>query len=246
MLLNAGVIASRATLLSDPYAADVVLFLKGDGSNGSTTILDSSPVPLTPTVIGNTQISTGQSKYGGSSIVFDGSGDYLSYANNADLAITGGDFTVEAWIYLVGYPNNNASSYVSTIIGKDTSGQRNWNMSLYGTPSSFTSLSFQGFVGGTSNLFTATHSFALNTWYHVAVSRSAGIIYGFVNGTLITSTAYAHTLSSTTSTSKIGALLFDGTYTYYLNGYIDSLRMTKGVARYTATFDPETDTYLNI
>ena len=56
----------------DPFAANVVLFLKGNGSNGSTNIIDSSPTPKTISVFGTAQISTAQSKYGGSSLYFDG------------------------------------------------------------------------------------------------------------------------------------------------------------------------------
>jgi hypothetical protein len=63
---------------TDPYFSNVSLLLHGDGANGSTTIVDSSPSPKTVTAVGNAQISTAQSKFGGSSLAFDGSGDYLT------------------------------------------------------------------------------------------------------------------------------------------------------------------------
>ena len=80
---------------TDPYFSNVSLLLHGDGTNGSTTIIDSSPLPKTVTAFGNAQISTAQSKFGGSSIAFDGTGDSLTIP-----AITfAGDFTLEAWLY---------------------------------------------------------------------------------------------------------------------------------------------------
>jgi hypothetical protein len=49
----------------DPYYGNVSLLLYGNGTNGSTTIIDSSPSPKTVTAFGNAQISTAQSKFGG-------------------------------------------------------------------------------------------------------------------------------------------------------------------------------------
>jgi hypothetical protein len=66
----------------DPYYGNVSLLLRGNGTNGSTTIIDSSPSPKTVTAFGNAQISTAQSKFGGSSIAFDGTGDYLDVGSN--------------------------------------------------------------------------------------------------------------------------------------------------------------------
>ena len=72
----------------DPYYGNVSLLLYGDGANGSTTITDSSPTPKTVTAVGNAQISTAQSKFGGASIAFDGAGDYLIVPSTG----TPGDF----------------------------------------------------------------------------------------------------------------------------------------------------------
>jgi hypothetical protein len=56
----------------DLNRSNVSLLLHGNGTNGSTTITDNSPSPKTVTAVGNAQISTAQSKYGGGSIAFDG------------------------------------------------------------------------------------------------------------------------------------------------------------------------------
>jgi hypothetical protein len=57
------------------------------------------PRPHTITVNGNTQISTAQSKFGGSSAAVDGAGDYLSIASTSDFGFGTGDFTIEGWFY---------------------------------------------------------------------------------------------------------------------------------------------------
>ena len=95
----------------DPFANNVVLFLKGNGANGSTNIIDSSPNPKTISVFGDTQISTAQSKYGGSSIVFDGVGDYLEVTPLTAFNFGTGDFTIESWIRL----NLNDTEYRDVI-----------------------------------------------------------------------------------------------------------------------------------
>jgi hypothetical protein len=85
---------------TDPYFSNVSLLLHGDGTNGSTTIVDSSASPKTLTAFGNAQISTAQSKFGGSSIAFDGTGDYLSISSSNDLTLGTSDFTLETWARL--------------------------------------------------------------------------------------------------------------------------------------------------
>jgi hypothetical protein len=84
---------------TDPYRSQVSLLLHGDGTNGSTTIVDSSPSPKTVTAVGDAQISTAQSKFGGASIAFDGNGDYLDASSSNQYAIGTEDFTVEGWVY---------------------------------------------------------------------------------------------------------------------------------------------------
>jgi hypothetical protein len=84
---------------TDPNFADVSLLLHGDGANGSTTIIDSSPTPKTVTAFGNAQISTAQSKFGGASIALDGTGDYASTGNSSDLLMGSAVFTIECWFY---------------------------------------------------------------------------------------------------------------------------------------------------
>jgi hypothetical protein len=108
------------------------LLLHGDGTNGSTTITDSSISPKTVTAVGNAQISTAQSKFGGASIAFNGTTSYLTTPANSDFAYDA-DFTIECWLYLTGsafgaildvFSNNNFGFGVTStqVIGYATNG----------------------------------------------------------------------------------------------------------------------------
>ena len=73
------------------------LLLHFDGTDGSTTFVDSSPSGKTVTAVGNAQIDTAQYKFGGASGLFDGNGDYLSVPDSDDWYFGTGDFTIDAW-----------------------------------------------------------------------------------------------------------------------------------------------------
>ena len=186
--------------------------------------------------VGNAQVSTAVSKFGGSSMYFDGTGDYLTSNAASDLYAFGtGDFTIEMWF--------NLSSVASLQILYDsrptsTDGLYPLIYVASGGGSVIWQISAVARITGTATLSTGV-------WYHIAVSRSSGSTKMFLNGTQIGST-YADTnayLNSGTTRPFIGGSSYTaGTLT--VNGYIDDLRVTKGVARYTANFTPPTQAFL--
>jgi hypothetical protein len=162
---------------------------------------------------------------------FDGTGDYLiPNAATTDLyAFGSGDFTVEMWIYQTGSgtfglydtrPNNTNGAYLNI---SSTSGQ------------------LEVYVSSSSILLAGTIS--LNTWTHIAVSRSGTNLRGFINGTQVGSTVTNSTvLLGSAQRPVIGASGFNVTQ-FNFNGYIDDLRVTKGYARYTANFTAPTSAF---
>ena len=76
---------------------------------------------------------------------------------------------------------------------------------------------------------------SIDTWYHVAYVRSSGTTKLYIDGTEIISVA--DTTNYTDTNFTVGGWYSNS---YLLNGYIDDLRITKGVARYTAAFTPPT------
>lgn len=215
---------------TDPFAANVVLFLKGDGTNGSTNIVDSSPSPKTITVNGNAQISTAQSKYGGSSLLFDGSGDYLT---TTALNLVNIDFTVEYWIYVL--------TTKFGVILSSYSLPNQVGAFITHTHSSGAITAQNGISG------IATPTITNNSWIHVAATyqQSSNQLKIYLNGVL--SQSISVTMNNQHSTCWIGGAPNDNNIGgWWLHAYVDSLRVTQGIARYTANFNPETDTYLDL
>jgi hypothetical protein len=207
----------------DLYRSQVSLLLHGNGNNGSTTITDSSLTTKVMTAVGNAQISTAQSKFGGSSIAFDGTGDRLTTPSNNDFAFGTGDFTVEAWIY-----EPSRVTYASILeIGYHIASTG--IVFLTNNGGNVASIYSGGFYGGAP-------TGSLSVWNHYAWVRSGNFITTYVNGVGGTTSSFTNNLTDT-ATITIGSVN-GGSGNYDTNGYIDDLRVTKGVARYTANFTP--------
>jgi hypothetical protein len=187
-------------------------------------IIDNTMINNLETV-GNAQISTSQSKFGGGSMYFDGAGDVVVIPASTVLAPLTGNFTYECWVY----PTSSSLTY-RAIFGIDNySGTEPFRLYQYGT-------NFQYWYTGGANSFIGSSTITVNTWYHIAVTRSAGVIRMFVNGTQAGSNVTS-TLNYPPSIFRIGMDLA-GSYPFV--GYIDDLRITRGYARYTTNFTPPT------
>lgn len=179
----------------------------------------------TVTAYGNAKVSTTQSKFGGASAFLDGSGDYLGIATDTSLTFAG-DFTIEMWY--------RASATNGALIP------------LYNTADHLFYIGYNAgspvytvFSGGNNRTtLNAISGWALNTWYHVAFVRSGSTITIYHNGTSNTT----GTWSSTVTTGNPNTI---GVYsTYYHNGYIDEVRVSK-TARYTSNFTAPTGAFTN-
>ena len=233
------VLAKGQPVPNDPYLyTNTVLLLHGDGTNGSTTILDSSKVvgsPKTVTAVGNAQISTAQSKFGGASIAFDGTGDYLTAPDNLDFAFGTGNFTVEFWLYLIATATNNLA-FGSSLYDNRTL------TNVTGGPALFirSTGSLRLWEGNNVPYDSAVSAVPFSSWCHIALSRQSGTTKVFVNGSQVITHigSYNHSAGGLT----VGGVMDfrDTSANFKLNGYIDDFRITKGVARYTANFTPPT------
>jgi hypothetical protein len=183
-------------------------------------IVDSTGKNVLETV-GNAQISTTQSKFGGSSMAFDGTGDYLRPNNGQIFNFGTGDFTIEFWLYLTSVASQ------STFVDCRPGSAGDYILFDY-DPTSKLRL----YVNTTTVLSGTTLS--TGQWYHIALARSGTSVAYYVNGTQsATGTMSTNLLSA--ANPYIGANYVPGSY---LNGYIDDFRVTKGYARYTANFTP--------
>jgi len=215
--------------VGDSLSSYVTLFLKGDGSNGSTNIVDSSASGLTVTRTGSVAISTEQSKIGGSSIKFNGGTDALNIAGNSALSFPG-DFCVELWFY---YTNAGQTDQALLSLNSYLNG---WIIRPFST-------SGEIYVNNTIIANFATPS--INAWHHLAVVQNGANCYCCLDGVKFANVARSGTVNSAVGGMRIGNPIDANQYSFPFVGYIDSLRITKGVPRYTANFNPETDTFLN-
>lgn len=209
----------------DPQWDNVSLMLNFNGTNASTTFTDSSSNNRAVTVVGNAQISTAKSRFGGSSALFDGTGDYLNV--NSAPAIGTGDFTIEAWVYIA----NASQSF--TLFDCRNADLTNSGFVFYVRYTS--KLTF-----GTGSPFVATEgttTVSNNTWHHIALVRSSGVIKGYLNGNLEFTVSNSNNMTRTVY--RIGSNWNDSGGPFS-TGYIDCMRITKSHARYTANFTPST------
>ena len=216
---------------ADPYYGAVSLLLHGDGADGSTTIVDSSPSPKTVTAVGNAQISTTQSKFGGSSLAFDGAGDYLEAPHSNDYNLGSGDFTIECWLW-------TGQTSAGTVAAHRTSGgaaNTNWLLQTWPAADKIALFLSDGTTYQVNGL-ASTSSINNSQWRHIAASRSGSTIRLFIDGVVENTATWAGSISSTPRVLRIG----DDGGNNFLNGYIDDFRITKGIARYTSNFTPPT------
>lgn len=210
---------------------NTLLMLHMNGTDGSTTFVDSSASGRTITPIGNAQIDTAQSKFGGASGLFDGSGDGLSVPDSADWSFGSGDLTLDFWIRF-----NSVGA--SQILYSQNDGSNAVYFQWY-QPTGI--LSFQAYASAALTInATAPWSPVVNTWYHVALVRNGGVFKYYVNGAgLTTTTSPNGAIPNVASILSIGSRP-DGTGS--LNGWLDEVRVSK-VARWTTNFTPDTVEY---
>ena len=185
--------------------------------------------------VGDSQISTSVRQYGTGSLKFDGTDDRLSFAPNAGVAFGTGDFTIECWLNSSNVSSANQLGFlqISDAAGglKTTYTSGLYVAQGYGTSTAITgalTVNINGTFYGTSGAVITT-----GTWYHFALTRASGAIKMFVNGAIV--------VNSFDGSNIIGQNLVVGGYyntSYLYNGYLDDVRITKGVARYTTAFTP--------
>jgi len=219
---------------TDPQFNYVTMLLHGDGTNGAqnNTFLDSSPNTLSLTRNGNpTQGSF--SPYGSNwSNYFDGgTSTGLQTPTSTNLNLTG-DFTIECWF--------NFTSTAGVYSAMWTCGN-----GLFGIESSIAynypvANVFNFSVQGTGIL--SSGAISLNTWYHIAVTRSGSTTRMFINGSIVATSTASYTMTdATVYPNTIGNRVPSApsaNYPFY--GYISNFRIVKGTAVYTSAFTPST------
>jgi hypothetical protein len=219
----------------NPYYNQTSLLLHCNGTNGSTTFTDNSPIGRTITANGNAQISTAQSKFNGSSALFDGTGDYLTTTyTTATMDWWVGPFTISCWVYAASF---SEWSYTSTVqvpvlVGNadNASATNYWSFG----PESAGHLAFHYYNGAAVDKIS-TATIGTSGWHHIAMTvDAASRIKLWVDGVGSSSTVISGTPQSSSGTPlTIGRISNTD-----LNGYIAELEVLYGICAYTANFTP--------
>jgi len=213
----------------DPNFSNVVLLCHFDGG-----LTDVSLSNHTLTFFGTSSINIFEHKFGTGSLNIGGSSASATTVDSPDWDFGSGQFTVEAW-----FKANAAPTTVQSIVSQYSSGtgQLAWFLGFNISVLSFyysTTGSNQPFVG-------ASVSITPGTWYHIAVDRDASsVLRVYLNGTVVASATVAATFFNSNLDLRIGS---DGSNTRALQGQIDEVRITKGLARYAGAFTPQTEEF---
>lgn len=209
------------------------LLLHCNGANGGTTIYDECGKAAT--LVGTAQTSTAQKVFGNSSLLLDGNSDYVTFADSDDWTFGTGDFTIDFWF--------RATSFAggwNQILGQiDNVGSNFW---FVGIANGGTSINMTG-AGDSAVNIGANYAFSTGTWYHIAIVRNGNDKdhwHFFVNGQeqATSATSYNPNFGNNANALRIG-----NAWGYYWDGYLDELRISKGIARWTADFTPPTSEY---
>ena len=203
---------------------NTTLLLKGT----SAGIVDATTKNDVET-IGDVRVSNAVSKFGGSSMRFDGTGDCLAMPTSVNFAFpNNSSWTVETWI--------NSSSYSTyRCIFSNRSGGT--GIALYvGSGAEGSGLVF----ASNTAVFAAGGTLSNNVWHHIAYVRDNNTVRAYLDGVLVVTATDSRTYAASTS-ATIGAADTSGTQPFL--GYMQDFRVTKGVARYTANFTPPTSAF---
>jgi hypothetical protein len=212
---------------TDPYWDNVSLLLPLEGNVGDTSTTDLSTNNTAVTFYGGAQISDGQSKFGSTSLYLNGTDSYI----RADDALTGitktDSFTIEVWHY------PTAINSYTALIGLNSISNGSNVLTVETQYIRLNGAVLQGSNYGGLKL-------TANQWNHVAYSYNGttGEHHVYTNGVLVFQRTTALTTDPQDCVLGIGAE-FDaangGTPGNYMTGYINDVRVTRGVARYYHT-----------
>ena len=214
--------------------ANTQLLIHSDTTDDGVTFTDSSSNAHAITVVGDLQHSSAQYKFGNSSIAFDGSGDYISIPDHADIQFGTSDFTIEFWFRT----NGTGNSYAWELAHKGPPGtdSLNWWLGNNGSQAALQVFTDAGTVDlrGGPNL-------ADQQWHHLALVRNGSSWAHYADGTAIdTQTLSGSVRLATGSPFNLGVCNANGAGDF--NGHMDELRISN-TARYTSNFTPSTTAF---
>jgi hypothetical protein len=221
---------------TDDNYSSVVVLSDCEGADAATTLTGQGPAARTFTFSGSTAISDAQAKFGSTSLYSDATaGDIVSVANAAAFDIGTDAFTFEChW-----RPDNTSQTGVLAGHWSLDENSRSWVLAQAGA---VCRVILQNGPTGTTNTQNTGNVFTAATWHHIAIVKTGVTLYIFIDG--VAEVNGVDTGITELEIQEENFELFDA-----LNqpapaaGYMDNIRLTIGVARYTEAFTPPTEAY---
>ena len=215
---------TSGTFNYDPHISSVVALLHLDGANGSTTFTDQKGHTFTSGA--GAALSTSEKQFGTASLLLNGTTQYIQSATSTDWEMGSGSFTYECWV-------RPAIAVVTRMEIFERWATFGIGVQIMDTGflRAFATNTTSGNVLVGPGATTVTH----NTWHHVAFVRDGTTLRLFLDGVSQGTASFTGAIDTISETLSIG---FDNAGSRYFNGNIDEVRITKGVARYTANFTP--------
>ena len=204
-----------------------------DGSDGDTTGsgLDASNKNLTVSYSSGDELSATQKKFGATSLYV---ADNVTLSSSDGFNMGTGDFTIEAWYYFTSF--SNSFGHYDQWAGSSTGAG---NVQMWNSTSAQGKIKW--YYNGSNN-FTSSTTMSTGQWYHVAYVRESGTLKMYFNGTVDSNTQSYSSQFGKTGTVYLGDQHAGGGGAPQY--YIDDLRVTKGLARYTSNFTAPTTAHL--
>ncbi|MDQ1196545.1 LamG-like jellyroll fold domain-containing protein [Agrobacterium sp. SORGH_AS 787] len=209
---------------------NTLVLISANGANNSTAFVDGSAYGRRVTPSGDAKILTAQSKFGGSALYLDGSGDILTVPFSTDFNFGTGDFTIDFWTRIdtqvqpyasFFHMNYSSSGFLACSLG-NSDGKLNFVLNN---------------VNG--NAVKELVALAVNTWTHYAIVRKNGVLTLYKNGVFQQSVASTLSVAANGNPFQLG---WSATTDSYLKGYIDEFRVSN-IARWDGEFSPPASAY---
>ena len=185
--------------------------------------------------------SSSVKKFGSHSAQFSGNttggvGTYLSIPNSNDFNFGHDNFTIDLWFYAFTMGSSAQYTFLYTSNGLD----KPWvgiliGLEQYGS-TIYTYFNIEGLVS------SQTPDIIANQWNHMAMVRNGNLFSFYINGILVDSKTADVTFTNVTGPLLIGRRN-ESFWNCAHNGYLDEIRISKGIARWTSNFTPPTLPY---
>jgi hypothetical protein len=169
----------------------------------------------------------------GTSYLLDGDSDYLSVPDGSSWAFAGGDFTIDMWIY----PNTAGLGYHQGLLSQFQGDNDRWALGIV-APDNYLGYWHRDADSWTVEAFAAAGAVTADAWNHVSAERYGDEWDVYLDGTSVKNVTDSSSLGDLAAVLAVGVMHAGGSSPYYLNGQIEEIHISKGIARHQGNFAP--------